>query len=104
MASFNLFQHLIRQQKWSEKTFGPGPRPYGICNHIRKELREIEEFPNDLSEWIDVAILALDGAWRAGYGPDEIIGGLIRKQEINEGRKWPDWRQFTNGEAIEHIK
>lgn len=58
--------HLAGQRRWSEATFGPGPRTLGITAHIRKELQEIEDDPTDLTEWIDVAILALDGAWRTG--------------------------------------
>lgn len=53
-----------RAMEWSEKTFGPGMRTEGITAHIRKELLEIEEDPNSLEEWIDVMILAFDGAWR----------------------------------------
>lgn len=104
MDKFDMEAHLLRQRQWSEMTFGPGARAYGICNHIRKELFEIESAPHDLEEWIDVVILALDGAWREGYSPKEIIKALVGKQAKNESRRWPDWRQYTNGEAICHIK
>lgn len=67
-----------------------------------KELREIEADPADLSEWIDVAILALDGAWRAGFSPAEIIAAMLAKQAKNERRKWPDWRTMPTDKAIEH--
>lgn len=96
--------HLQRQRDWSTKTFGPGDRTYGIMKHIEKEFDEIVNDPTDAKEWIDVAILALDGAWRAGLEPQEIIDALIEKQSINEKRTWPDWRQFTYGEAIEHVR
>ena len=72
---FDFLTHLQRQREWSEKTFGPEDRAFGIVAHIKKELDEIIDKPNDISEWIDVVILALDGAWRAGYTPDEIIAG-----------------------------
>src|SRR5262245_26420143 len=75
-GAFDFRAHLQRQREWSERTFGPGPRTAGVLDHIRKELREIEAEPTDLREWIDVAILALDGAWRAGFDPDEIIDSL----------------------------
>lgn len=100
--SFSLFFHLLRQRDWSERTFGPGPRAAGVIDHIRKELREIEADPTDLSEWIDVVILALDGAWRAGGTPEQIIGTLVAKQARNEGRTWPDWRTMPTDKAIEH--
>lgn len=101
---FNLRSHLQRQIAWSAKTFGPGMRTDGVIDHIRKELVEIEADPADLSEWIDVVILALDGAWRAGYWPDQIITALVAKQTKNEGRDWPDWREMPTDKAIEHKK
>lgn len=96
--------HLARQKAWSEKTFGPGERTHGVIAHIKKELDEIEADPSDIMEWVDVLILAFDGAWRVGWEPQEIIDAIKLKQQLNEQREWPDWRQFTNGEAIEHIK
>ena len=65
----DLVQHLARQREFSLRTFGPGDRAAGVIDHIRKELREIEAAPGDVSEWIDVAILAFDGAMRAGATP-----------------------------------
>lgn len=97
-----MIAHLHRQRNWSIRTFGPGARTAGVIDHIRKELKEIEESPKDLSEWIDVAILAFDGAWRAGYTPEQIAAELVAKQAKNEGRTWPDWRTMPEDQAIEH--
>lgn len=94
--------HLTRQREWSERTFGPGPRTLGVLDHIRKELQEIEDDPSDLREWVDVVILALDGAWRAGWQPQEIIDAIRAKQARNEARTWPDWRTMSADQAIEH--
>lgn len=99
---FDFRGHLVRQRTFSERTFGPGARTAGVLDHIRKELIEIEAAPSDLSEWIDVVILALDGAWRAGHTPDQIITALIAKQSRNEGRAWPNWRTVPADRAIEH--
>lgn len=99
---FDFAAHLQRQREWSGKTFGPGPRTAGVIDHIRKELREIESEPDDISEWIDVVILALDGAWRAGHSPAQIIAALVAKQTKNEARQWPDWRTMPTDKAIEH--
>lgn len=101
-ARFDLRAHLDRQRAFSEKTFGPGRRTRGICNHIRKELAEIEAEPDSIEEWIDVVLLALDGAWRAGATPDRIIEALVAKQAKNEARPWPDWRTMSENDAIEH--
>lgn len=97
-----LEEHLQRQREWSEKTFGPGDLAKGVLDHIRKELNEIESDPRDLSEWIDVAILAFDGAWRAGFTPRQIANALVAKQTKNEGRIWPDWKTAPKDKAIEH--
>lgn len=99
---FDLRSHLERQHAWSVKTFGPGPRAEGVVDHIRKELLEIEAQPEDLEEWVDVVILAFDGALREGHNPLDIIRALIAKQTKNEGRTWPDWRTADPGKAIEH--
>ncbi len=94
--------HIARQRRFSRRTFGPGPRTAGVLDHIRKELREIEDDPADLGEWVDVIILALDGAWRAGHEPQAIIDAVIAKQARNEARGWPDWRTADRDKAIEH--
>jgi hypothetical protein len=99
---FSLEKHLWRMREFSAKTFGLGERSAGVIDHIRKELVEIEAHPTDLEEWIDVVILALDGAWRAGHTPDQIVAALVEKQDKNEKRKWPDWRLAAPGKAIEH--
>ncbi|WP_368735417.1 dATP/dGTP pyrophosphohydrolase domain-containing protein, partial [Metapseudomonas otitidis] len=59
LDTFDFAAHLQRQREFSERTFGPGSRAKGVVDHIRKELKEIEASPGDLSEWIDVVILAL---------------------------------------------
>jgi hypothetical protein len=102
VPTFDFCAHLARQAAWSAQTFGPGPRTAGVCDHIRKELVEIEADPTDLAEWVDVVILGLDGAWRCGGTPDQIIAGIVAKQTKTEGRTWPDWRTADPNKAIEH--
>jgi hypothetical protein len=102
VIDFDFRKHLERQCAWSKKTFGPGDRTKGVVDHIRKELVEVESKPDDLSEWMDIVILALDGAWRQGASPDDIITALVAKQKKNELRSWPDWRTQPLDKAIEH--
>ncbi len=99
---FDLVAHLRRQMAFSEKTFGPGSRVQGVCDHIRKELIEVEDEDGPLAEWVDVILLALDGAWRSGATPEQIAAAITAKQERNETRVWPDWRTAPVGKAIEH--
>lgn len=103
-TTFDLVQHLERQRAFSEKAFGPGTRTKGVLAHIRKELNEIEAAPEDVSEWIDVVLLALDGAWRAGFTSAEIAAALEAKQGKNERRTWPDWRTASEDAPIEHSR
>lgn len=97
-------EHLTHQREWSLRTFGPGTRLLGVLDHIRKELKEIEADPADVSEWVDVIILAFDGAWRAGGEPQQIIDAIKAKQAKNEARTWPDWRTMSADAAIEHVR
>jgi hypothetical protein len=104
MTEFDLIAHLHRQRAFSHKTFGPGARAKGVVDHIRKELVEIEADPTDITEWIDVVLLALDGAWRCGAEPEQIAAALQAKQTKNENRQWPDWRTQSPDRAIEHAR
>lgn len=101
-----LVDHLYRQREFSARTYGPGNRVAGLCDHIRKELVEVQEDleagGDTLAEWIDVVILGFDGAWRSGATPEQIVAALVAKQTKNEGRKWPDWRTADPNKAIEH--
>jgi hypothetical protein len=100
----DLIAHLYRQRAFSRATFGPGARTAGVCDHIRKELAEIEAAPADITEWVDVVLLALDGAWRSGATPEQIAEAIQAKQTKNEGRDWPDWRTAPTDRAIEHVR
>lgn len=113
----NLEQHLLRQMAFSHATFGPGARAQGVCDHARKEIAEIEQSNGSPEEWVDLVILALDGLSRAlAYKTNQTLRScpviaardccelLLKKQAINEGRQWPDWRTADTGKAIEHIK
>jgi hypothetical protein len=94
-----LEAYLTRQWAWSKDTFGPALRTRGIIQHITKELREIEADPHDLMEWVDVVILAMDGFWRHGGKPEDLLAIMQAK---NLARQWPDWRTLSEHQAIEH--
>lgn len=98
----NLEEYIKRQVNWSASTFGNGVRTRGIAEHIRKELLEIEAAPHDVEEWVDVMILALDGAWRAGYSPEQIVSALESKQVKNFGRVYPF--PISDDHPSEHIE
>jgi hypothetical protein len=101
-AEFDLIEYIKTQQRWSTKTFGEGRRTEGVVKHIEKELAEIRAKPTDIMEWIDVLILALDGAWRAGFTPEIITQALSPKQAININRKWP--APTSEDQPVEHVR
>lgn len=98
----NLEAYYQRQIEWSGRTFGPGKRTRGIVEHIRKELDEVLAKPDDLSEWVDVVILAMDGFWRHGGTADGFMAALLAKQAKNFARKWPP--PGPEDRAIEHVR
>lgn len=89
---------------WSRATFGETFHYERLTNHIRKELCEIEADPQDLEEWIDVIIIAMDGASRSGASSAEIEEALMKKLAKNRARKWPDVSQLELGAPIEHVR
>jgi len=102
--TFDLATFINQKWDWSQRTFGPGRRTQGICEHIFKELDEITLSPTELEEWVDVILLAIDGACRSGHDGQEIVDAIITKQMKNVERKWPDWKDKSQDEAIEHLK
>lgn len=99
---FTLWRYVHDQREWSADTFGPGRRTLGLTAHIRKELAEIEADPDDVREWIDVIIIAMDGYWRHGGKPEELAEMLEAKQRVNFERAWP--KSDNEDEAVEHIR
>jgi hypothetical protein len=93
---------LARQIEWSTRTFGGSHRTLGILKHIEKEIAEVKEKPEDLTEWIDIIILAIDGYWRHGGTPETIMRDLMGKAEINYQRVYP--MPTSEDEPSEHVR
>lgn len=88
---------------WSRETFGPGTRLDGILDHLHKEIDEVREAPDDIEEWVDLILIAFDGAARQGFTGEEVIAAFHDKREKNRDRVWPDWRTADPDKAIEHV-
>ena len=99
-SAVGLADYLRRQWEWSERTFGPGRRTLGVTKHIEKEIAEVRAKPEDLSEWVDIIILAMDGYWRHGGKPEELLAQMQAKQAKNFARQWPAWK--SEDEPVEH--
>ncbi len=94
-------EYFLNQQKdWSFSVFGPNKRTDGILKHIQKECTEVKESPDDLLEWIDIIILAMDGFLRHGGGPNDLLPILNKKLEINKQRSW---NIISDNLPIEHV-
>lgn len=99
------WRDIKEQREWSDRTFGPGTRLRGVLNHIRKELAEVEEScGKDITEWVDIMVLAVDGATRSGHKPEDLLNAYAEKMAENYAREWPDWRDFSEDEPIEHVR
>lgn len=86
----DFMTYVTKQRNWSERTFGVAAYTdhERLTAHIKKELAEIQRSPCDCEEWIDVIILAIEGAWRMGHSPMTIASTLQLKQEKNFARQW----------------
>ena len=96
----SLTAFMKDQEAWSRKTFGNGKRTEGTLKHIEKEIAEVRAKPDDLSEWIDIVILALDGYWR--HGGKDAIGDIIAKGKINRSRTY--LMPASDDEPSEHVR
>lgn len=87
---YSAVSYIREHADWSFRTFGPstGHDTERVCRHIEKELLEIRDNPLDCEEWVDVIILAIDGALRSGHAPIVIANTLRWKQKKNMERAW----------------
>lgn len=104
VTGFDLIAHLQRQYIFSMATFGDGYLTERVLAHLRKELDEVKSNPADVMEWVDVILLAFDGAMRQGFEPADIVAAIAVKQALNERRTWPDWKTTDPTTPIEHIR
>lgn len=104
-AGFDLAAFFDAKFAWSRETFGPGARTKTVTAHIRKELLEVEADPADVIEWVDVVLIAMDGAARsAGVDGRAFVEAMRSKQAKCETRTYPDWRTIPEGTPIEHVR
>ena len=104
----NLFSFLNRRARWSNETFGrtvnPAKMVSGILEHIRSEVKEIEIDPFDITETVDLILLAFELANRAGHTPHDLIKAIQAKQVINESRTWLPFVEAMRARHVEPHK
>lgn len=113
-----LYTLLLQQARWSKEVFGPygNKRAEGLVDHAAKEVDEILADVMDLEEWIDLMIIAMDGAMcvaatrRNNTARSETLAAqdvevmLLAKMEKNMFREWPAREDQVPGKAVEHIR
>ena len=79
--------------EWSKNTFKNSSILSNIA-HLRDEIDEIEEFPDNIEEWADVIILYMNAAYLSGHLMNDILVAVHKKFEKNKSRSWgePDER------------
>ncbi len=95
-----LADYLHEAREFSERTFGAGRRTLGVTKHIEKEIAEVRAKPDDLTEWVDIIILACDGYWRHGGQPGNLLADMLAKLAKNKARVWP--KPTSEDEPVEH--
>ena len=68
----------------------------GCANDLKSDA------PDSPSTFVTMFCSACDGALANGFEPEAIARGLIAKLTRNKNRVWPDWRQFSEDQAINH--
>ena len=89
--SWLVTQEIIAE--WAKKTFKDSSISSTIA-HLRDEIDEIEESPDEIEEWADVIILYMNAAYYSGHSMDDILIAVHKKFEKNKNRSWgePDER------------
>ena len=95
-----LANYMREAREFSARTFGPGRRTLGVTKHIEKEIAEVRAKPDDLTEWVDLIMLAADGYWRHGGQPENLLADMMAKLAKNKARTWP--APTSVDEPIEH--
>lgn len=104
---FSSFINL--HKSWSLHTFGKGKRTESLIEHIRHELKELQDADNDsdrLEECIDIIFLAIGISYRLGFTAYEIEERMMDKFVMNQRRKWKsvEFYEANQDEPTFHIK
>lgn len=72
---------------WADRTF-PGKSLASTFEHLREELEEIEETPDDPHEWADVLLMLVHAAKSEGFSMSALFDACEAKLAICQQRKW----------------
>lgn len=84
----NALDLLIEQHtEFSIKTFGKNRDPKGPLKHLLKEVNEVIENPEDVTEFADCLLLTIDSIRLNGHTLNDVIVAAFNKLEINKKRE-----------------
>jgi hypothetical protein len=88
LEKLNTF--LKERREFSYKTFGSKEERgcEGPLTHLKKEIQELLDNPNDPMEWADCFLLLTDAADRKGHSFEDLVDFARKKLEINKARNW----------------
>ena len=98
MRDWNYLQSQVAA--WARETFGDSTISSKFA-HLMKELVEISENPQDVTEWADAFLLLMDASAFAGFTMDEIFRACVEKHAINRARKWGEPDEHG---VVEHVR
>ena len=101
--SNNLDRLVDAIASFSDEAFGDVSErgPIGPLKHLKLEVDEAIAKPDDVSEYADIFILAIDSARRAGFTATELIEAAALGTLYITRRR--EWKKASGGdEALEH--
>lgn len=95
--NINLFQNKVSD--WANSTF-PNSSLNSKLLHIKEELDEILENPQDIKEWADVLLIYMHAAKSQGFTLSDIFKSAEDKFIEIQSRKWknPDKNRVVRHE------
>ena len=87
---------------WANSQFGDRTgNPFGVLNHLHRELIELENNPTDVEEMADVMMLTIEIAAIMGWTMTDVFDATLMKLARNKKRTWYP----TDEEGVaEHVK
>ena len=91
LTDLNRFNKWMKERdEFSFSTFGTPDKRNCIYPlvHLKKEVDELIDNPDDPLEWADCLNLLFDAARRHGISIDDLLGYAEKKLAINRKRLW----------------
>lgn len=85
--SMEMQTHQDAIAEWQAKTFPTQPLA-GKLAHLKQEVEELGEHPDEVEEWADVLNLFLGSAAMAGLDVRDLLMAGALKLEVCRQRKW----------------